>query len=224
VPNEAVSTSTSELVKERPKDASCPPIESVDFVVPLTYEADSDENLRFQVQLVNRGIRPSGVSLLVHTDGYMPTDRTTEMYSDHAVDGVYSVTINVMELHYQLCKAANVAGATCLGVLGGNNASHVKTTVAAAAAGGADETAADLTYVASVKCSSADSASFKLLATAIKLHLVDGISIHGELCPGNFTYHHWEHQHIGGERSVRFRLTKHGGADGLGAWENTVSW
>jgi hypothetical protein len=186
------------------------------------------------VQLVNSGIRPSGVSLLVYTDGYMPTDRKTEIYSDHAVDGVYSVTINVIELHYQLCKAVDFAGATCSlsggAVSGGDsgyhegndtNASAVNTTVsgghsrrqlaAAAAAGGANDTAADLTYFASVKCSSADSASFKLLATAIKSHLVNDISIHGELCPGNFIYHHWEHQHVGEERSVRFRLTKHGG-------------
>ena len=27
-------------------------------------------------------------------------------------------------------------------------------------------------------------------------------------------YHHWEHQHVGEERSVRFRITKHGG-DGM---------
>ena len=54
-------------------------------------------------------------------------------------------------------------------------------------------------------------ASFKLLATKIKSHLVDNIQLHGELCPGNFIYHHWEHMHVGEERSVRFRITKHGG-------------
>ena len=48
---------------------------------------------------MNSGIRPSGVSLLVYTDGYMPTDRKTEIYSDHAVDGVYSIAINVHNFH-----------------------------------------------------------------------------------------------------------------------------
>ena len=70
---------------------------------------------------------------------------------------------------------------------------------------------ADLTYYVSVRASDSAPASFKMIATAIKSHLVNGISVHGEICPGAFIYHHWEHAYLGEKRSVRFRITKHGG-------------
>ena len=70
---------------------------------------------------------------------------------------------------------------------------------------------ADLTYYVSVRASDSAPAQFKMIATAIKSHLVNSVSVHGEICPGAFIYHHWEHAHVGEKRSVRFRITKHGG-------------
>ena len=45
----------------------------------------------------------------------------------------------------------------------------------------------------------------------IESQLVNGASVHGELCPGGILYHHWEHMHANESRSVRFTITKHGG-------------
>ena len=127
--------------------------------------------------------------------------------------------IDSIDLKYQLCKATNFAGSSCgngPGYSSDANATNATDAGGHRRLGGAgpvdpNATAADLTYFVSVQCSEADSASFKLLATKIKSHLVNNIQLHGELCPGNFIYHHWEHMHVGEERSVRFRITKHGG-------------
>ena len=52
MPNEVASTGLTELVKERPAYGSAAPGQYVDYFVPLTYAADSDENLRFQVGIL----------------------------------------------------------------------------------------------------------------------------------------------------------------------------
>ena len=225
VPNEVEETGISELIKERPTYASCSPGEYVDYFLPLTYAADSDDNLRFQVELLKSGTRPGAVALLLYNQGELPTNRHTEIFAEHAVDGVYSVTVPMNDLKYQLCKATHFTGPTCTQGSGGADG-HANVTDATGVTGGSgghrrlsaaaslatvNTTVSDLTYYVSVQCSAGSSASFKLLATKIKSHLINGVSVHGELCPGNFIYHHWEHQHVGEERSVRFRITKHGG-------------
>ena len=93
----------------------------------------------------------------------------------------------------------------------GNGTNSTNGTSSACASGGLDMHATALTYFVSVRCSDAGPASYKLLTTAIPSHLVTGVSVHGELCPGAMVYHHWEHYNPGEQRSVRFRITKHGG-------------
>ena len=162
----------------------------------------------------------------------MPVDRETEYFADRSVDGIYSVTINVIDLKYQLCVAIAynhpdcAHGATTTATSNATNATDATDDanatdatgrrlalydgrrMAAASAVGGD---ADLTYYISIRCSDAAPASFKMLGTAIVSRLVNDISVHGELCPGGFMYHHWEHAYVGEEKSVRFRITKHGG-------------
>ena len=153
----------------------------------------------------------------------MPVDRETEYFADRSVDGIYSVTINVIDLKYQLCvaiaynhpdcasnasDASDASDANATDATGRRLALYDGRRMAAASAVGGD---ADLTYYISIRCSDAAPASFKMLGTAIMSHLVNDISVHGELCPGGFMYHHWEHAYVGEKKSVRFRITKHGG-------------
>jgi hypothetical protein len=212
VPNEAQSTGMTEIVKERPMYGSCTPGEYVDYFLPLTYAADSDENLRFQVQLMEGGAsRPQAVALFLYQDDELPTNRRTEIFADHSVDGVYSVTVNAADLKHQLCVKTDHAGPTCAHSTANASSDATEHRRLASAPAAVNGTEADLTYFVSVRCSDASPASFKLIASAIQSHLVNGVSVHGELCPGGFIYHHWEHNHVNEKRSVRFHLTKHGG-------------
>ena len=236
VQNEEDTSGLTELKKEVPTYGTCTPGAYVDYYLPLTWDADSDENLRFQLELLGGATRPEAVSLLTYGNGYMPVDRKTEYYTDRSVDGIYSVTINVIDLKYQLCIALNYEPDGCAHGSSHSGASSSNATNASDAADATDGYAkgaggrrlalydgrrrlaaapstgdADLTYYISVKCGDADSASFKLLGTAIMSHLVTGVSVHGELCPGGFIYHHWEHAYAGELKSVKFRITKHGG-------------
>ena len=235
VPNEAETFGIHTLQKEVPTYGSCSPKEYVDYALPLTFAADSDSNVRFQVELRGGGQRPDAISLLIYNEGVIPTDRATEIYSDYAVDGIYSLTVNVIDLQFQLCHATNNAHASCgHGAHGGGHGSNSTTMamavdpltgnmtsvygnethgrrLAAAAPSGGNTSLPDLTYYVSIRCSDTTTASYKMLATAITSHLVNEISVHGELCPGGMIYHHWEHMAIGERRSVRFDITKHGG-------------
>ena len=229
VPNELDSSGLTEALKEVPMYGSCAPGEYVDYFVPLTFAADSDENLRFQVELRSGEARPDALTLLIYSGGTLPVDRQTEIFADRSSDGVYSVTINVIELKYQLCVATDFADTSCGdghylsssassssgsssgssgGSSSGSSSSGRRLGGAPAPVGGAE---ADLTYFVSVRCSPSSGASFKFLTSAIKSHLVNRQSVHGELCPGGFIYHHWEHDSIGEVKSVKFTVTKHGG-------------
>ena len=70
---------------------------------------------------------------------------------------------------------------------------------------------ADLVFYLSVRCGPSAGASYKLLATEFRSALQNGVSVHGEVCPGGFVYHHWEHYFEGELRSVKFKLTMHSG-------------
>jgi len=48
--------------------------------------------------------RPDAVSLLIYTGDEIPSHRQTEIFADRAVDGIWSVLVNVAELSYQLKK------------------------------------------------------------------------------------------------------------------------
>jgi hypothetical protein len=69
----------------------------------------------------------------------------------------------------------------------------------------------DLTFYLSVRCGPSAGARYKLLATEFRSNLENGVSVHGEVCPGGFVYHHWEHFFEGELRSVKFKLTMHSG-------------
>ena len=167
-------------------------------------------------------VRPEAIKLLVYNRGEIPTDRKSEVYTDMAVDGIFSLTVNLIDLKYQLCTAVNNNHTLCAhgGGHGSTNTSDSsagssgghrrlaealpdtngrRLSAAPAATGGA---AVDLMYYISVKCSDAAPASYQLLVTAIPSHLVTGVSVHGELCPGAMVYYHWEHAYIGEQRSV----------------------
>jgi hypothetical protein len=118
----------------------------------------------------------------------------------------------VIDLKFQLCRAINFAHSTCTQPHQSNStngtSSAVTTSNATSSSSGHNRrelggsgapatgaTTSDLTYYVSVKCSSAAPASFKLLATAINSHLPNGVSVHGELCPGVLIHHHWEYAH-----------------------------
>ena len=111
VPNEVASTGMTELVKERPTYGSAGPGQYVDYFVPLSYPADADSNLRFQVELMGDAYGPpDAVSLLIYTGDEIPSHRQTEIFADRAVDGIWSVLVNVAELSYQLKKAYAASG------------------------------------------------------------------------------------------------------------------
>ena len=73
----------TELVKERPTYGSAGPGQYVDYFVPLSYPADADSNLRFQVELMGDAYgRPDAVSLLIYTGDEIPSHRQTEIFAD----------------------------------------------------------------------------------------------------------------------------------------------
>ena len=61
-----------------------------------------------------------------------------------------------------------------------NGSSARRRQLAAAPSVGGD---AHMTYYVSVRASDSAPASFKLIASAIRSHLVNGVSVHGEICP-----------------------------------------
>ena len=64
-----------------------------------------------------------------------------------------------------------------------------------------------MTFYVAVRAAS-EPVRFKLLATEIASHVEDKWQ-HGELCPGQFIYHHWENPHSEYAQSVRFIFNKH---------------
>ena len=216
-PNEAaVSSASVELELERMEYGSCAANEYADYHVPLTFEHDSDANLRFQLELRDAVNDPNALELLVYVDGEVPISRETEFFSKHATDGIFSVTINVLEMQYRLCKATNCADDTvCKHVCAGDAAHHearqrLLGATATAAGSGASGGSHDLVFHAAVRCGAASGQRFKLLATEIASHATDRW-VHGEICPGDFVYHHWEHDEAGEYRDVRFEILKHEG-------------
>jgi len=163
------------------------------------------------------------VRLNVYVQGALPVDRKTELFADRSQDGIYSVVVNVIEMRYQLCLATCFRDPSCGqhvpsylptscdddlssgGGGGGGRGGHRQLVAAPVATG------SDTTFYASVECSGDDDASYKLLATKIQSHLVNEVSVHSEVCPGNCVYHHWEHTNVNQTRSVKFHITMHTG-------------
>ena len=71
--------------------------------------------------------------------------------------------------------------------------------------------AADLVYYVSLACSDVMAASYKLLVSEIPSQLELKHYVHGELCPGSFLYHHYEHAHSGERKNIRFKFVLHTG-------------
>ena len=165
--------------------------------MPLSYPADADSNLRFQVELMGDAYgRPDAVSLLIYTGDEIPSHRQTEIFADRAVDGIWSVLVNVAELSYQLKKAYAASGGSSnsssnsssssdssydsavVVANSSNGSSSRRRQLGAAPSVGGD---AHMTYYVSVRASDSAPASFKLIASAIRSHLVNGVSVHGEI-------------------------------------------
>ena len=191
---------------------SADPFEYVHYYVPLTVAHDIDANLLFELELRDGLSNPNGATLEVWM-GSVPDDLHTEFFADTSSDGIFSVMVNVLEMRHQLCKATGGCYAT-------NSTDGTSTTYAGvsgrrlAAGGSSDESGAsggassspDLTFYIGVRASS-EPIRFRLLATEITSH-AGATWQHGELCPGQFIYHHWENPH-GGYASVRFIFNKH---------------
>lgn len=217
--NVVSSSGVTQLILEETLFDSCVPGEYKDYFLPLTAEHDMDANLRFDLELRGDQEIPTALLLQVH-HGELPTDRKTELYADHAVDGIWSVMVNVVDLSFQLCSAAASSEGVCAnGVATPNSnasiygsARHRKLAgIQQVGGSSASSDGPDLLYFASVKCTGAEGMAFKLRAVEVRAQLPNGLTRSGEVCPGSVIYHHWEHSHVGELRNVKFHFTAHAG-------------
>ena len=202
--------SSTELTMERTAYGSCMPNEYIFYELPLTFARDSDANLRLQLELRSEVDDPAALALLVYLDGEVPIDRETEYFSVFATDKIFTVSIPVVDLQYRLCQATACADRRgCAGYCadGNGTAAHRRLGASTCAAGA---TTHDLMLHVGVRCGLHTSGQFKLLASKTASHASDRWT-HGEVCPGNFFYHHWEHSSAGERRDVRFEIVIHTG-------------